>query len=218
MRASSATSRSRHGARQSSNQRVRAEADPRCSVGKPCGPAGCGRPATWRTPSRYGGGASNRQAMRSSWTPETSSCDSGPDGHQVQPTGQRLGGAWQRVAAGRPGDHEPPRGFRDGHPGRPRSPRGGWADHYPSSANCARRPAVRRQCGWTTAVRHNWQRRPSMWRALDFGLWRVVMSVALSVAQVGVPPVSHRRGGGGAVRAAPVPGTPATLITVSTVV
>jgi transposase len=34
-------------------------------------------------------------------------------------------------------------------------------------------------CGWTTAARHNWQPRPSTWRALDFGVWRVLVRARL---------------------------------------
>ncbi|MBW3606046.1 MAG: hypothetical protein KY460_14330, partial [Actinobacteria bacterium] len=34
-------------------------------------------------------------------------------------------------------------------------------------------------CGWTTAARHNWQPRPSTWRALDFGVWRVLVRCRL---------------------------------------
>lgn len=34
-------------------------------------------------------------------------------------------------------------------------------------------------CGWTTAARHNWQPRRSTWRALDFGVWRVVVRCRL---------------------------------------
>lgn len=34
-------------------------------------------------------------------------------------------------------------------------------------------------CGWSTAARHNWQRRPSTWRALDLGVWRVIVSCRL---------------------------------------
>jgi transposase len=34
-------------------------------------------------------------------------------------------------------------------------------------------------CGWTTRARHNWQPRPSTWRALDFGVWRVIVRARL---------------------------------------
>ena len=34
-------------------------------------------------------------------------------------------------------------------------------------------------CGWTTAARHNWQPEPSAWRALDFGIWRVLVRCRL---------------------------------------
>lgn len=35
------------------------------------------------------------------------------------------------------------------------------------------------QCGWQTAARHNWQRKPSTWRALDFGTWQVIVRCRL---------------------------------------
>jgi transposase len=35
------------------------------------------------------------------------------------------------------------------------------------------------ECGWTTAARHNRQRRPSTWRALDLGVWEVVVRCRL---------------------------------------
>jgi transposase len=35
------------------------------------------------------------------------------------------------------------------------------------------------QCGWTTRWRHNTQRHPSTWRALDFGVWRVTVRATL---------------------------------------
>ena len=34
-------------------------------------------------------------------------------------------------------------------------------------------------CGWTTRARHNRQPRPSTWRALDFGVWRVLVRCRL---------------------------------------
>ena len=34
-------------------------------------------------------------------------------------------------------------------------------------------------CGWRTGARHNWQERPSTWRTLDFGTWRVVVRCRL---------------------------------------
>jgi transposase len=34
-------------------------------------------------------------------------------------------------------------------------------------------------CGWTTVARHNWQPRPSTWRALDLGTWRVLVRCRL---------------------------------------
>ena len=34
-------------------------------------------------------------------------------------------------------------------------------------------------CGWTTAARHNWQPEPATWRALDFGVWRVLVRCRL---------------------------------------
>jgi transposase len=34
-------------------------------------------------------------------------------------------------------------------------------------------------CGWTTTAQHNWQPRPSTWRALDFGVWQVLVRAQL---------------------------------------
>jgi transposase len=34
-------------------------------------------------------------------------------------------------------------------------------------------------CGWTTRARHNWQPRPATWRALDLGVWRVLVRCRL---------------------------------------
>jgi transposase len=34
-------------------------------------------------------------------------------------------------------------------------------------------------CGWSTRSRHNWQARPSTWRALDLGTWRVTVRTRL---------------------------------------
>ncbi len=42
-----------------------------------------------------------------------------------------------------------------------------------------RRLRVCPQCGWSTAARHNWQRRPSTWRALDLGVWQVTVRCRL---------------------------------------
>jgi transposase len=42
-----------------------------------------------------------------------------------------------------------------------------------------RRLLVCPECGWSTAARHNWQPRPSTWRALDFGTWRVIVRCRL---------------------------------------
>lgn len=42
-----------------------------------------------------------------------------------------------------------------------------------------RRRLVCPECGWSTAARHNWQRRASTWRALDFGIWRVIVRCRL---------------------------------------
>ncbi len=42
-----------------------------------------------------------------------------------------------------------------------------------------RRLLVCPHCGWQTAARHNWQREPSSWRALDFGTWEVVVRCRL---------------------------------------
>lgn len=42
-----------------------------------------------------------------------------------------------------------------------------------------RRRLVCPECGWSTAARHNWQPRPSTWRALDFGPWKVVVRARL---------------------------------------
>ena len=54
-----------------------------------------------------------------------------------------------------------------------------------------RRRLVCPHCGWTTTARHNWQRQRSTWRALDFGVWRVIVRSA--VAACGVSPVPPRR-------------------------
>jgi transposase len=35
------------------------------------------------------------------------------------------------------------------------------------------------QCGWTTRWRHNTQRHPSTWRALDLGIWKVTVRATL---------------------------------------
>lgn len=35
------------------------------------------------------------------------------------------------------------------------------------------------ECGWSTRARHNWQARPSTWRALDLGAWRVMVRCQL---------------------------------------
>lgn len=35
------------------------------------------------------------------------------------------------------------------------------------------------ECGWSTSARHNWQRRASTWRALDLGIWRVIVRCRL---------------------------------------
>jgi transposase len=42
-----------------------------------------------------------------------------------------------------------------------------------------RRHLVCPHCGWRTAARHNRQRQPSTWRALDFGTWRVLVRCQL---------------------------------------
>ena len=42
-----------------------------------------------------------------------------------------------------------------------------------------RRHLVCPHCGWQTSARHNWQRKPSLWRALDFGTWRVMVRCRL---------------------------------------
>ena len=42
-----------------------------------------------------------------------------------------------------------------------------------------RRRLVCPRCGWTTTARHNWQPRPSTWRALDFGVWQVLVRCRL---------------------------------------
>jgi transposase len=42
-----------------------------------------------------------------------------------------------------------------------------------------RRRLVCPTCGWHTAARHNLQRRPSTWRALDLGGWRVIVRCRL---------------------------------------
>ncbi len=42
-----------------------------------------------------------------------------------------------------------------------------------------RRRLVCPECGWSTAARHNWQRRPSTWRALDLGVWPVIVRCRL---------------------------------------
>lgn len=42
-----------------------------------------------------------------------------------------------------------------------------------------RRLLVCPECGWSTAARHNWQRRRSTWRALDFGVWPVIVRCRL---------------------------------------
>ena len=42
-----------------------------------------------------------------------------------------------------------------------------------------RRRLVCPHCGWTTRARHNLQRRPSTWRALDLGVWQVVVRARL---------------------------------------
>ena len=56
-------------------------------------------------------------------------------------------------------------------------------------------------CGWTTAARHNWQPEPSTWRALDLGVWRVIVRARLRrvacrpcrrVAVEAVPFARHR--------------------------
>jgi transposase len=42
-----------------------------------------------------------------------------------------------------------------------------------------RRRLVCPHCGWDTPARHNWQRQPSTWRALDFGAWQVIVRTRL---------------------------------------
>ena len=42
-----------------------------------------------------------------------------------------------------------------------------------------RRRLVCPHCGWTTGARHNWQPQPSVWRALDFGVWQVLVRTRL---------------------------------------
>ena len=42
-----------------------------------------------------------------------------------------------------------------------------------------RRRLVCPHCGWSTRPRHNIQRRPSTWRALDLGIWRVTVRARL---------------------------------------
>ena len=42
-----------------------------------------------------------------------------------------------------------------------------------------RRRLVCPHCGWSTAARHNVQREPSSWRALDLGVWKVVVRTRL---------------------------------------
>jgi transposase len=42
-----------------------------------------------------------------------------------------------------------------------------------------RRHLVCPHCGWQTRARHNWQARRSTWRALDFGIWEVVVRCRL---------------------------------------
>jgi transposase len=42
-----------------------------------------------------------------------------------------------------------------------------------------RRRLVCPHCGWHTPARHNWQPQPSTWRALDFGVWKVIVRCRL---------------------------------------
>lgn len=66
-----------------------------------------------------------------------------------------------------------------------------------------RRHLVCPHCGWQTPARHNWQARPSTWRALDFGTWRVLVRCRLRrlacepcgrVVVEAVPFARHRAG------------------------
>jgi transposase len=66
-----------------------------------------------------------------------------------------------------------------------------------------RRLLVCPECGWSTAARHNWQRRDSTWRALDLGVWRVIVRCRLRrldcrpcrrVVVEAVPFARHRSG------------------------
>lgn len=53
------------------------------------------------------------------------------------------------------------------------------ADRVVVDVMLRRRRLVCPHCGWTTRARHNLQRDPSTWRALDLGVWQVVVRARL---------------------------------------